>query len=430
MKLTKRVVESAPAEDRQYILWDDDLKGFGVYVNPKGARTYFIDYTAAGTRRRMTLGRHGKLTAEEARTLAKDKFGDVARGGDPLEERRERKAKRSGLTVSQLCDDYMRAARSGQVFKRRSRTPKKESTLATDAGRIERHIKPLLGKKLVADLTRQDIEQFLTKVQSGATATVVKTGNKRGKARVTGGAGTAARTVGFLGGILTYAVKLGAIASNPVHGVERPADNKRTRRLTDDEYRQLGKALASTETEPWQAIAGIRLIALTGCRKSEIARLRWEEVDLDGACLRLGDTKSGASVRPLGSAAKDVLASLPECKRQGFVFPGIRDAQKPYGALDTAIDRVMTTAKLAGVTAHVLRHSFASVAADLGYTDSTIGACLGHAGSGITSRYTHRLDSVLVAAANKIAGEVHRQMTAEEAKVVVLPRRERNLQAR
>ncbi len=71
----------------------------------------------------------------------------------------------------------------------------------------------------------------------------------------------------------------------------------------------------------------------------------------------------------------------------------------------------------------MLHYSFASVAADLGYTDSTIGACLGHAGAGITSRYTHRLASVLVAAANKIAGEVHRHMTAEEAKVVELPRR-------
>lgn len=406
-KLTKSIIDKAEIKEKQYTLWDSDLSGFGVYVNPTGKFTYFVDYRSSeGRRRRMTIGRHGAITTEQARKLAIETMGGVVlQKDDPLEERRNR---RKSITVSELCDKYLAAAKKGLIIGKGGR-PKKQSTLDTDGGRIERHIKPLLGTKLVIDLKASDISRFIRDVTVGKTAKVEKTKKLRGKAVVEGGAGTASRTTGLLGGILSYAVSDGIITSNPVHGVKRPADNKKERRLFADEYKALGAVLADS-AEPWQAVEGFRLLCLTGCRLSEITQLRWSEVDIDGSALRLGDSKTRKSIRPIGKPAIEALERIPVEDRGEYVLQGIRDAEKAYGGLSAAIERITAAAKLTGVTAHVLRHSFASVAADLDYSDNTIGAIIGHSGTTITSRYTHRLDTVLIAAANKISAEINRQM--------------------
>lgn len=406
-KLSKSILDAADIKDKPYFKWCSELPGFGVRIFPNGKKTFYVDYyNQDGQRKRMSIGPFGKLTVEEARKMARITLGDTLRGDDPLLERQTR---RGSLTMSELCDNYIKAARQGLIIGRSGKA-KKSSTLQTDAGRIERHIKPLLGKKLVIDMKRSDVAKFIRDVTAGKTAYQGKSERLRGKIVVAGGAGTAARTTGLLGGILSYAVSEGIIEHNPAHGVKRPADQKRNRRLTADEFKSLGKALSGADHMPWQAIAGIKLLALTGCRLSEIVNLSWDEVDLDAQCIHLGDTKTGASVRPLGKPAADLLQQFRPEKAKGYVLPGVREPDKPYGSLDGAIDRIMKLAKLEGVTAHTLRHSFASVAADLNYSDSTIGAILGHAGSGITSRYTHRLDSVLIAAADEVAEEVKRQM--------------------
>jgi integrase len=288
--------------------------------------------------------------------------------------------------------------------------PKKPSTLYVDRGRIERHVLPLLGKRLVKDLQASDIARFVRDVQSGKTAAVVKTG-LRGKAVVEGGPGTAARTVGLLGGILSYAVGEGIIPANPATGVKRPADKRRTRRLSVEEYEALGQCLAEAEArrETWQGLAVMRLLILTGCRLQEVTRLSWAEVDLAGCALRLDDTKEGGSTRPLGSAARRLLAALPREPGSPWVFPAPRGSGS-FGGAPGTIERLTSRAALSGVGAHTLRHSFASTAGDLGYSDSTIGAMLGHAGSTVTSRYVHHLDAVLVAAADKVSEAIAASM--------------------
>ena len=281
----------------------------------------------------------------------------------------------------------------------------------------EAHIKPLLGSKLVIDLKRADIMKFIRDVQSARPPVNEPTGNLRGRLRVKGGAGSATRTVASLGAILSYAVGEGIIDTNPTFGVKKPAYGKKERRLSLDEYVAFHKALlAAEEGKNWQGPAMLRLAALTGCRLGEIENLSWVEVDLDAAVLRLDDTKTGKSVRPLGEPARALLAGLPPTANNPFVFAASRLDALPYAGIKRFYRGLFKSAELEGVTPHVLRHSFASVGADLGFTDSTIGACLGHAGTGITSRYTHRLDSVLIAAADKIAGEVERQMRHQAAK--------------
>lgn len=409
-KLTKAIVDRAQPRDKQFTVWCSELNGFGVYIHPTGRRTYFIDYRVGGTRRRMTIGMHGVITTEQARKLAIETMGGIVlQRDDPL---LERKTRRKSLTVAELCDQYTAAAKKGIVLGR-SGKPKKPSTIETDHGRIERHIKPLLGTKRVADLKRADIVKFVQDVSTGKTAVKNRSGKNGARVEVKGGAGTAARTTGFLGGILTYALDLGIITSNPVRGVKLPADKRRERRLTADEYRRLGDALASDESQydTPQAITGAWLLTLTGCRLGDIENLKWSEVDEGGSCFRLGDSKTGASVRPIGQPAFDVLRDALRVPGNSFVLPGLRRAGA-YRGLAGAWVRLMKRARIEGVTPHTMRHSFASVAGDLGYADSTIGAMIGHAGGSVTSLYVHRLDAVLVATADKVATEIYRQMTS------------------
>ncbi|MDP2779851.1 site-specific integrase [Devosia sp.] len=416
-KLTKTIVDKADLRAKQYTLWCSDLKGFGVYIHPTGKRAYFIDYRADTGRRRMTIGTHGAITTEQARKLAIETMGGIVlQKDDPL---LERKTRRRSMTIAQLCDQYLDHALRGLILGKRG-TPKKASTLAIDQGRIERHIKPLLGRKLVIDLAQSDIAKFIRDVTAGKTAVVEKTEKKRGKAIVEGGSGTAARTAGLLGGMLTYAIGEGIRPDNPAHGVKRPADKKKERRLSPQEFCALGKVLDAADDELWQGLAGIRLLIFTGCRISEITKLRWAEVDIDGEMLRLGDTKEGASLRPLTAPAIAVLKSLPRDERNPWVLPGIRNPKGHYGSLNNAIERLAEKASLTDVTAHVLRHTFASVGGDLNYSDATIGTIIGHAGHGITSRYVHRLDSVLVAAANRIAAEMDGQLAGRPAVAAAL----------
>lgn len=409
-KLTKRVVDESSKRDKQYTVWCSELRGFGLLVNPGGSKTYVVDYrTAGGVRRRMTIGRHGKITTEEARKLALKTLGSTLHGEDP---QLERKTRRKSLTVAGLCDNYFAAADKGLVLGRKGQS-KKPKTLATDKSMVDAHVKPLLGKKLVIDLAHSDIVKFIRDVQAGKTAkTKEPSGKLRGRVRVSGGAGSATRAVAALGSILSYAVGEGIIDNNPTYGVKKPAYGKKERRLTPVEYGDFGAALAAAEGEgrPWQGPAMLRFTALTGCRIGEVENLQWSEVDNSESVLVLLDSKSGKSVRPLGGPAMAVLARLPRTGDNPFVFPASRLEALPYAGIKRFYRALFKAAGLDDVTPHVLRHSFASVGADLGFTDSTIGACLGHGGQGITSRYTHRLDSVLIAAADKIASEVSRQM--------------------
>ena len=171
---------------RPYFIWCGELSGFGLRVFPSGKRTYYANYrNRDGVRRRMALGPHGKLTADEARKLAVVAFAGALKGGGPAAERATR---RNTLTVGELCDKYMQAAEGGLIVGKRGR-PKKASTLYNDQGRIQRHIKPLLGTKRVHELTQADVNRFMRDVAAGKTAVVEKTAKARGKAVVTGGLG-------------------------------------------------------------------------------------------------------------------------------------------------------------------------------------------------------------------------------------------------
>jgi integrase len=189
--------------------------------------------------------------------------------------------------------------------------------------------------------------------------------------------------------------------------VRKAADQKRTRRLSEDEYRLMGRLLREACTdEQFTTAAGIaRAIALTGCRRGEITNLVWPEVDADNSCIRLQESKEGASVRPIGLPAIDLFAARRPELAGGPVFPGTIEG-KPLVGFPKHWLKIFAGTPLAKITPHILRHSFASIANDLGFTESTVAALLGHAQGTVTSRYIHTVDTALIMAADTVAGYI------------------------
>src|ERR1700730_7673782 len=229
------------------IIWDSAVGGFPARRQKSKTVSYIIVYhNAEGRQRWQTIGRHGSpWTPETAREAARRILGHVVDGADPAAEKH---AKRKAASVAELCDLYLADVEAGRLLTRR-KAAKKASTIATDKGRIERHIKPLLGNMKVAAVTREDVDGFMHAVAEGRTASRTKTGKKRGLANVRGGKGTASRTVGLLGAIFTYAVRHRMRLDNPVRGVVRFADGRRKRRLSDAEYQMLGRGLKRAAAE-------------------------------------------------------------------------------------------------------------------------------------------------------------------------------------
>jgi integrase len=407
------VVDAAEFREKDYVIWDDDLPGFGLRVFASGKCSYVIQYRSAGRSRRYTIGLHGVWTPELARKEAKIQLGRVAQGDNPAEERQlDHKA----ITVKELCDLYLNDLKAGLILGKGGR-PKKPTTIVTDTGRIYRHIIPLIGTRRVKDLVKADVNKVLKDIMAGKTRVSVKTRKLRGKAIVRGGAGTATRTVGLLGGILTYAVEAGIIEINPAHGIRKPKDNVRNRRLTEVEYRTLGEILRSAAmNEKYQTTVNIiRQIALTGCRRTEMITLRWIEADTDASCLRLIDSKEGASTRPIGLPVVEYLEDRRAEAGGTYVFPGQGD-DNAFGSFPNHWEKIFQDTSLADITPHVLRHSFASIANDLGFTEVTIAALVGHAKGSVTSKYIHTLDTALIMAADTISGYINGLLDGVEFK--------------
>ena len=405
--------------------WDEGkgaVTGFGARRQKGDAVAYVVKYrTVDGRQRWATIGRHGApWTPEMARDEARRILGEVAKGGDPAKAKREA---RQASTVAELCDAYLESCKAGRILTRR-RTAKKASTLNGDRGRIERHIKPLLGAMKVAAVTPEDVERFRDAVSEGATAARIKTG-KHGLARVTGGRGTATRAMGMLGALFWFAVRRGLRSDNPVRGVARHAYQQRQRRVSEMEYAALGEALRTMPPTAWPAaVAAAKFLALTGWRRGEMLTLKWSEVDLATRTARLADTKTGASLRPLSHAACDVLRALPHLG--SLAFPASVGVDKPMRGFHKVWLRIAKRATLpAEVTPHVLRHSFASVADDLEYSELTIAALIGHRKGSVTAKYAHKADAVLLQAADTVANRIAELMgdTRASGAVVELPKR-------
>jgi integrase len=413
-KLTKRVIDALrPTPGADLFAWDNELRGFGVRMKPSGSASFLVQYrTAQGKTRRLAFARLGTITPEQARIRARRLLMEVEDGGDPSAGRHDARA---ALTVAQLCELYLEAARAGLVVTR-FRKPKRASTIINDEGRISRHIVPLIGETVATKLTRTAVQRIADAIAAGKTAGTFKT-KPYGKSIVEGGASTAARVVELLGGIWTWAEKRGLVAGpNPVRGVEKHRSDTKERVLSPEELARLGIVLRGRQAVRPMACDAVSLIALTGLRREEACGLRWREVDQDGSYLRLSVSKTGRSTRPLGEAALQFLATLQRGQSE-WVFP----SRNGTGSADLkkAIAALFDEAGLKDARSHDLRRTFASTAAELGYSDATIAELIGHARRGVTERhYVRRPDAVLIAAADRVAAQIQAAMKGNGAKIV------------
>lgn len=419
MRLTKRVLDAAAPRAEEYFIWCNTLGGFGfgVRVYPSGKKVFIAQVRVGRGQRRVTIGAYGTFTVEQARKRAEEIIRAAAEGRDPQREKRETLA---ALTVTELCEEYLAAARAGLVTTR-FRRPKRASTVAIDEGRVARHIVPLIGRIRARDLKRADVQRMADAIAQGKTAGVFA-GKPRGRAVVTGGTGTAARVVELLGGIYSWAEKRDLVPGpNPVRGVETVRGDPDDRKLDDEELRALGKALNEGAARWPMAAAAVRLIALTGLRREEACALRWEEIDDVGCCLRLEATKTGRSTRPVGKLARELLQSLPRLSEE-WVFPD--RAGTGSAELKDTIAVLFDAAGLKDARSHALRRTFASVAADEDYSDATIAELIGHARRGVTQRhYIRRPDAALVAAADRVAARIAAALDGHKGAAEIVPLR-------
>jgi integrase len=356
-------IREIQAMEPNTILWDLEVKGFVARRQFSDIVTFSVVYrTRDNVHRWQKLARFPILTPHLARQEAIRILRAKALGQDPAGERM---ALRSGPTIAELCDEYQKRDNG-----------RKPGTIRTDKSRIKQHIKPKLGKLKVAAVTSEQIEDFMHSLPTGSQA----------------------RTLGLLGVIFAWAVKRKLRPDNPCRGIDKPTETKKTRRLSDNEYAQLGAALNGG------IVSDIfLLLAVTGWRSSEAKNLRWSELDMERCIATLGDTKTGVSVRPLSDTAINIIKRQ---KQNGAAYVFDHGHGKPIDALRHQWLKLGMSAE---VTPHTLRHSFASLAADLGHADSTIAGLIGHKQQSITSRYLH-LDKALVSAANIVAAETLRLM--------------------
>ena len=403
-RISKRVVDGIRANGAEFIIWDDALTGFGLRVRASGAKSYVVMYRAGAGRkapsRKITLGSVGKITPDMARELAQKALGAVAHGKDPAADRAQ---DRQGMTVKELIEAFLD---QHTALKLKPSTEKRYSHL------LRHWVVSELGSTKADGLTRTAVAKLRSKMKRKPVS--------------------ANRMLGALSSVYSFAQRRGIVPEgfNPARRIEKYKEHRRERFLTTAELGRIGAALREAETTgiPWVvddtqpnakhipkqaknrrtifgtlATAAIRLLMFTGCRLSEILRLKWGHVDIERGMLLLPDSKTGRRSVVLNAPALAVLASLP--RLGAFVVPG-GDPERPRHDLKNLWQAVSRRAGLSGVRIHDLRHTYASFGAGGGLGLPIIGKLLGHSQPATTARYAHLDADPLRRASESIAGKI------------------------
>lgn len=417
-KLSKRAIDAFSPRDKPYIQFDSDLAGFGVRVMPSGVMSYVVEYRPHGggrsiAKRRVTLGKVGTLTPDQARKAAADMLAKVRLGSDPAEEKAK---KREAMTVAALCEAFSAEHVAIKV---------KPLTAQAHAIALDRLCKAMGSLKAEA-ATRSKLASLHSEMRDKPFA--------------------ANRALAVWGKLFAWAESRGLIPAghNPARGIERYREQGRERFLTTDELTRLGTALAEGETVglPWDvdetgpkakhlakpenrrvtldpfAVAAIRLLILTGARLREILHAKWSQVDIERGVIFLPDSKTGRKPIYLSAAAQAVFASLPRIEGNPHIIAGAKegapraDLKKPWAA-------VCRAAGLEGVRLHDLRHSFASFGAGASLGLPIIGKLLGHTQAATTARYAHLDADPLRRAADTIGATIAAAMNGEKETNVI-----------
>jgi integrase len=373
VRITDAIAKRVSAGDRpQVFFWDADVKGFGLRVTNRGAKSFILDYRIGGRQRRITIGSYPDWSVAAARTEAGNLKREVDLGNDPMGERH---ADRAAPTMRDLWDRY-----------KRDHLPRKAARSQADETMMwEKLVLPTLGKHKVTDVTHTDIEALHRDITTQRGTPV-----------------RANRVIEVVRRAFNLAIRWEWVEKNPASGQLRNPEEKRQRYLSPEELSRLSTALAAHH-EPVSADA-IRMLMLTGARKSEVLGATWEMFDLDAGVW----TKPSAHTKqrkehrvPVSANALTLLKRIRETAEGPYVFPG-KGGYQPLTDVKRSWAAVCKAADITGARIHDLRHSFASLLVSGGASLPIIGAMLGHTQVQTTQRYAHLYDEPLRAAADHV----------------------------
>ena len=385
--ISRRTVEALEVE-KDTVFWDSELMGFGVRVYPSGSKYYVVQTRAGGAAaKRVTVGRHGVISAEEARRRAALVIARIKAGEEPTPEPVARRLA-NGPTVAALAARYLEEHVAVRC---------KPRTRAMYRLVVEKYILPEFGQLSGLAVGQAQVAELHYKLRETPHM--------------------ANHVVDTLSRIFNRAEDWGAVpeGSNPCRFQVKYKQRSRERFLTEEEFRHLGRVLGEAEScrgVSVHAVAAIRLLMLTGCRRNEILTLRWEDVDAEANELHLGDSKTGARTVSVSPEAAKLLAEVPRVAGNPYVIPGkikgtcMRNINTPW-------DVIRKRAGLEDVRLHDLRHSFASRALALGESLPMIGKLLGHSQIETTARYAHLARDSVHESAARIADSIAADLVAK-----------------
>jgi integrase len=366
-KLSDSAIEAISTPSKETVLWDSEVPGLGVKVTAKGARTFFCYYrNVAGEQRKPKIASTA-IGIDEARKIAREWLVLVARGGDPSHDR---KTLRSSPTVAELATRYL---------EEHARPFKKASSVAQDRTNLTRCVIPLLGTRKVVTLSRRDVTLFHLRMRRTPT--------------------TANRVLALLSSMFSFAIRSEIVKENPCRLVPRFRERKIHRDLNSSQFQALSIALDKAGSKSKSSVALLRALLLTGCRRSELVNLRWDEVDLEKGLLNLADSKTGEKTVFLNDAAVEIIREQVG-EHLELVFPS--PSGKPIRGIYHLWNSVRVSAGIPDFRIHDLRHNFASMAIASGASLPTVGRLLGHKSCVTTQRYAVLAETAARAAAQSV----------------------------
>ena len=397
VKISKSVVDESAPKAKRYVVWDGLLPGFGLRVEPSGHKVYFVRYRPNGggrgeTKKDFTIGKHGLVTADQARAEAKNALSIVRTGGDPAGAKAQRKAAK---TVADMIEHYLKHyAVDSQL---------RPSTIRQARLVFENHVLPKLGKTKLVDVKPADVRRVHAATNEAS------------------GRYMANRALAYLRKVFSLAIEAGERIDNPAKGVKSFPEDKRERYLSDDEAARFFKAVDGLEDQ--NAADALRLLLLTGARRGEVLGARFDQFDLDAGVW----TKPSAHTKQkkthrliLDGPALEIVRALRAADPFGvFLFPG-KDRSKPRADLKRPWESVRTTADLKGITIHSLRHSHASFLISVGVPLAVVGRGLGHTQAATTQRYAHVADQAQREAMAMVGRKLSGLAQRSGAEVVVI----------
>ena len=394
VNLTEQVIKKCqcPPGKSKITLFDSLNKGLTYEKRASGSSTFYLRYTDnRGRTRYLKLGKASDITLSQARTLADKARNRIAMGEDPIEQRR---IAREVPTFAQFIEDqYLPYVKT---YKR---------SWDTDVSLLRNHLLPRFGKRHLDTITRQDIvKMHADRKASGAAA------------------GSANRLLIMMRFIFNLAIRweVAGVKANPCAGVPMlEADNRRERYLNQEEAKRLYDAVCQSENTMLKFI--VPMLIFTGARKREVLDAKWGDFDFERRIWRIPTTKAGKARHvPLSDGALHLLSTMPRVEGCPWAFAN-PDTGKPYVSIYYSWHTARTTAALADVRVHDLRHSFASLLINSGRTLYEVQHILGHTQVKTTQRYAHLSQDTLLAATNAATLAVGSVMGVLPNRVVEVP---------